>query len=169
MNNAHRVGVLENGAKWVDRQYSQRDMQFVELSKVSDDKIRGAFGFPKFAAGEVSDINRATAEASMTWFARQLTVPRLERWKAMANHRYLPLFGTAATGLEFEYCSPVPEDHEAENAERESKANAFKTLTDAGMDPEDAAMLCGYPQGLRMVERAPVPALAGVGGGPDGG
>lgn len=150
INNAHRVGVLENGAQWVDRQYSQRDMQFAELDQVSADSIREAFGFPKFAAGIVQDINRATAEASMAWFGKQITVPRLERWKTMANARFLPLFGTAGQGLEFAYCSPVPEDQEAENAERTSKAQAFKMLIDAGMNAEDAAMICGYPEGLRV-------------------
>lgn len=145
VNNAHRVGVLESGAKWVERQYTQKDMQFVQLREVSREIIREAYGFPKFAAGIIDDVNRATAEASATWFAKQLTVPRLERWKAMANGRYLPLFGSTATGYEFEYCSPVPDDKEADNAERESKANAFKTLIDAGVDPEDAAMVCGLP------------------------
>lgn len=160
VSNAHRVGVLENGAKWVDRQFNQRDMQFVELRSVSREVIREAYGFPKFAAGIIDDVNRATAEASMTWFARQLTVPRLERWKAMANGRYLPLFGTAATGLEFDYCNPVPEDREADNAERTSKAEAYKKLTDAGVEPDDAAMVVGLPP-MRTVPKPVLPAVPG--------
>jgi len=158
VNNAHRVGVLENGAKWVERQYTQKDMQFVQLREVSREITREAFGFPKFAAGIIDDVNRATAEASMTWFARQLTVPRLERWKRMANLRYLPLFGAAGANHEFDYTSPVPEDRDAENAERESKANTYKTLTDAGVDPADAAQIAGLPP-LRTVAR---PALEAI-------
>ncbi len=158
VSNAHRVGVLENNAKWVERQYTQKDMQFVQLREVSREVIQEAYGFPKFASGRIDDVNRATAEASMTWFARQLTVPRLERWKAMANHRYLPLFGAAATGLEFEYANPVPEDHETENAERTSKAEAYKTLTDAGVEPDDAAMVVGLPP-MRTVPKPVMPAI----------
>src|SRR5690606_31685077 len=30
VQNAHRVAVLENGLKWVDRKYTMRDMQFTE-------------------------------------------------------------------------------------------------------------------------------------------
>jgi HK97 family phage portal protein len=61
--NAHRVAILEHG-KWIDRKYTQRDMQFAELRSVSRDVIREAFGIPAFALGEVADVNRATAEAS---------------------------------------------------------------------------------------------------------
>ena len=59
--NAHRVAVIENG-KWVNRTFSMRDMQFAELRTVSKEIIREAFGYPKFAAGEVDDVNRATAD-----------------------------------------------------------------------------------------------------------
>lgn len=156
VSNAHRVGVLENGAKWVERQYNHKDMQFSELRSVSREIIREAYGFPEFAAGIVKDVNRSTAEAATAWFGRQITVPRLDRWKAMANGRYLPLFGTAAQGLEFDYASPVPEDREADNAERTSKASAYKTLIDAGVEPDDAAMVCGLPQ----MRTAPRPAPA---------
>jgi HK97 family phage portal protein len=161
VSNAHRVGFLENGAKWVDRKYTQRDMQFSELRSVSREVIREAYGFPAFAAGIIDDVNRATAEAAMTWFARQLTVPRLDRWKAMANGRFLPLFGPDTRGLEFEYDNPVPEDREADNAERESKANAYAKLVGAGVHPDDAAAECGLPQ-MRTLPR-PVLAPAATG------
>lgn len=141
---AHRVAILEHG-KWVDRKYTMRDMQFAELRRVGRDAIREAFAMPKFALGDVEDVNRANAEASKAWFAEQHTVPRLERWKQMLNSTFLPMFGTAGQGVEFDYCDPIPPDKEAQNAERESKANTYKTLRDAGVDPDDAAMVAGLP------------------------
>ncbi len=155
--NAHRVAVLEQG-KWVDRSMSMRDMQFVELRDVSKSVIREAFGFPKFAAGEVEDVNRATADASSVWFAKRLTVPRLSRWKGMANNDFLPLFGAAAKGLEFDYESPVSEDEEAENAERLNKAQAAKIYVDMGVTFDSVQEAFELPDALVWEKPEPPPA-----------
>lgn len=148
--NAHRVAILEHG-KWVDRKYTQRDMQFVELRSVSREVIREAFGIPAFALGEVADVNRATAEASSTWFAEMLTVPRLERIKAALNHDLLPLFGPAAKGLEFDYENPVAEDRDLEARELTAKATAARTLVEAGFSPSAVLAAVGLPE----IEAAP--------------
>lgn len=129
---AHRVAILEGGLKWVDRRFTQRDMQFAELRGLSREIIREAYTIPKFAVGIIDDVNRATAEASKAWFAEMLTVPRLERIKDVLNHFYLPLFGDAARGLEFDYADPVPPDAEARDRERTSKATAAKLYREAG-------------------------------------
>jgi hypothetical protein len=122
-----------------------RDMQFSELRGVQRDIIREAFAFPKGELGTVDDVNRASAEAGALMLARGHTVPRLERIKGALNNDFLPMFGMTGKGLEFDYKSPVPEDREADNAERESKAIAFKALTDAGVDHADAAQAVGLP------------------------
>lgn len=144
--NAHRVAILERG-KWVDRKFSQRDMQFAELRGVSREIIREAFGISGFELGLVDDVNRATAEASATLFAEQLTVPRLERWKAALNNDLLPMFGKGTEDrLEFDYVSPVPADRAADDRERESKAKAARDLIEAGgYFPEVLAAL-GLPE-----------------------
>jgi HK97 family phage portal protein len=148
--NAHRVAILEHG-KWVDRKFTQRDMQFAELRSVSRDVIREAFGIPAFALGEVADVNRATAEASSTWFAQMLTVPRLERIKAALNHDLLPMFGAAATGLEFDYEDPVPPDVETEAAQLTARATAARTLIEAGFAADGVLSAVGLPD----IEAAP--------------
>ena len=142
--NAHRVAILEQG-EWVDRKYSQRDMQFAELRNQSRELIREAFGFPKPLLGSVDDVNRANAEAGEVVFARWLIVPRLERIKQALNHDLLPLFGPAAADLEFDYSSPVPEDEEAENAELTAKSNAAAALAAAGWEPDDVLHTVGLP------------------------
>lgn len=143
--NAHRVAILEHG-KWIDRKLSQRDMQFVELRSVSRQVIREAYGIPAFALGEVTDINRATAEASKAWFAEQLTIPRLERIKGALNHDLLPMFGATTHGLEFDYESPVPADPESEAAQLVSKTTAAKTLIDSGAYGPEVLASMGLPE-----------------------
>ncbi|MEV0526039.1 phage portal protein [Streptomyces sp. NPDC050439] len=144
--NAHRVAILEHG-KWVDRKLSQRDMQFVELRGATRESIREAYGIPKFAIGDVEDVNRATAVASKAWFAEQLTVPRLERIKAALNHELLPMYGTSTQGLEFDYENPVPPDTETESAQLTARANAAKALAETGMwAPEGILSAVGLPE-----------------------
>lgn len=157
--NAHRVAILEQG-EWVDRRFTQADMQFVELRKVGRDVIREAFGIPAFAVGEVADVNRATAEASRAWFAEMLTVPRLERIKAALNFDLLPMFGATAQGLEWDYVSPVPADREADAKELTARAEAAERLINAGLDPAGVLSAVGLPE-IRMATPS-----ASTGGGP---
>ncbi|MEV0115869.1 phage portal protein [Streptomyces sp. NPDC050844] len=144
--NAHRVAILEHG-KWVDRKLSQRDMQFVELRGATRDAIREAYGIPKFAVGDLDDVNRAVAVAAKAWFAEQLTIPRLERIKAALNFELLPMYGASAQGLEFDYENPVPPDVETESTQLTARANAAKALAETGMwAPEGILSAVGLPE-----------------------
>jgi len=85
-------------------------------------------------------------------------VPRLKRWKAMANNDFLPLFGATAQGLEFDYVSPVSEDETAENEERTSKANSAKTYIDAGFTAASVVEALDLPATLVWEKPEPPPA-----------
>lgn len=152
---AHRVAILEK-MKWVDRSISQRDMQFVELRKVSREIIREAFGIHGHMLGLSEDVNKANAEAGAASFGKWLIRPRLCRIKGALNSRLLPMYGPTTTGLEFDHDDPEPPDRESDDRERQSKSAAFKTYIEAGVDPDDAASLCGLPA-VQMVEKAPPP------------
>ncbi|MGA5116862.1 phage portal protein [Streptomyces pseudogriseolus] len=157
LSNAHRVAVLEAGAQWVDRKYTQRDMQYVELANFSRDVIREAFGVHKHILGQSDDVNLANAQAADADFAKLKTVPRLERFKGALNNDFLPQFGTTAQGLEFDYDNPVPQNAEDVDRERESKANAFSALVSAGVHPDDAAHVVGLPPMRTAPRAAPAP------------
>lgn len=145
--NAHRVALLENGAKWVERKYTMRDMQFTELRGVSREIFMEAFGIHKHMLGIADDVNRANAEAAEVMHAKHLIVPRLERWKELANIQFLPMFGGDGD-LEFDYESPVPEDGEDARADRESKANAAKVYVDMGCTFESVQESLDLPDTL---------------------
>lgn len=156
VNQAHRVGVLEGGAKWVERKFTQRDMQFTQLREVSRDIIREAFGVHKAILGISDDVNRANAEAGEYVFGRWVIRPRLGRWKGALNERLLPLFGDTSNGVEWDYEDPTSDSPEQENAERESKAKSFGAYIRAGVDPADAAEVCGLPE-LKMAPKPEPP------------
>ncbi|MFJ9214238.1 phage portal protein [Streptomyces sp. NPDC102264] len=142
---AHRVALLENGLKWVDRKYTMRDMQFAELGAAGRETIREAYGFPKPMLGAVDDVNRANADAAEVVLARWLVVPRLKRTRAALNTRLLPMFGATAVGLEFDFDNPVPEDIEAESAQLTARSAAAAALREAGWDPADILSAVGLP------------------------
>lgn len=156
VSKAHRVAILENGT-WVSNSFSQKDMQFVELQDVSRDKVREAYRVHKHMLGQSDDVNLANAKAADYTFAKRLVVGRLERWKSMLNSQFLPRFGATGQGVYFDYCTPVPEDEELENATLTARANAFKTLTDAGVDPIAAAQACDLPAMPMRQQMAPAP------------
>lgn len=145
VNNAHRVAVIEQG-KWVDRSYSQKDMQFVELRASSREIIREAYGMHnQFLGGSDIGHSRAEAEAAEVIFAQWLVVPRLDRIKGALNSTLLALFGATARQVEFDYESPVPGSEESRNATLSAQTSAYKTLIDAGTHPDDAAVVTGLP------------------------
>lgn len=167
VSNAHRVAILENGMKWVDRKYTMRDMQFVELRGVSREAIREAYRYPVAMLGESKNVNRAVATAQRVIYAETILVPRLDRWKGFLNRKLLPAFGDTAKGLEFDYESPVPSDEEAENAKRESLATAAKTYIDAGFTGDSVKAGLDLPEELvwelRSSPTAEPSALAAAG------
>lgn len=174
VSKAHRIAVLENGLQWVERKYTNRDMQFTELRADSREVIREGYGMPKSVLGTTEDVNRANAEAGMVLFARWLLVGTLERYKGALNHELLPMFGKAsAATLEFDYDSPVPEDVERENAVLTTKVTAAVQLVGIGFEP--AAVLSaldlpplpfvGAPRPVAppVPDQAPTAALNGHG------
>lgn len=160
VGNAHKVAIVEYGAKWTDRTISQRDMQFVELRGATREAIREAYGIPKFAVGDLEDVNRATAEAAKAWFAEQLTIPRLERIKGALNNELLPMYGPTGDGLEFDYCDPVPPDTTVEAEQLTARSNAAAVLVNAGFEPKGTLSAVGLPEipfTGRPLAQAPIP------------
>jgi len=150
---AHRVAILEKG-QWKDRQITQRDMQFTELRRVSREVIREAYGIHGHVIGLSESVNKSNAEAGSADFGKWILRPRLGRLKGAVNAKLLPMFGATTTNLELDHDNPEPADRESDDRERTSKAAAFKTLVDAGVEPDDAAATCGWPP-MGMVDRAP--------------
>jgi len=142
VQNAHRVALLEEG-EWIDVKYTQRDMQFVQLRQVGQDVIREAFGVSKTMLGQSEDVNRASAQAAEYVFSKWVISERLDRWRDILNHGFLPMFGPTAAGLFFDYDDPSGDDPEQVNADRDSQVSGASTLVSAGWDPDDCLAAMG--------------------------
>ncbi len=124
VSNAWHVAFLER-AKFHETKYTQRDMQFQELRRLSRDEIFGVFGIHPAIMGISESVNRANAEAAEVHFARWLIKPRLERIRDALNEQILPHYGD---NLEFDFEDPVPEDQDAK-LRRVEVGYSTKTLT----------------------------------------
>ncbi len=164
VSKSHRVAILENGMKWVDRSYTQRDMQFVEAREVKRDTILEAFGFPKPMLGITSDVNRANAEAAEYVFSKWLISERLDRWRDWLNFQLLPLYGSTGQGLEWDYDSPVSENSDAENAAVKARSDAAVAMAGAGFDAAETLQWLDMPE-IPYEKPAP-PSIVQVHGAP---
>lgn len=145
VHNSHRAGILEGGMTWKDTSYSMKDMLFPEMRELTSKLALMAFGMSKTMIGQTEDVNRATAEIAKAVFYEQVVDEMNDKIKEALNTQFLPMFGPLGEGVEFDYVSDAPEDAETANAERTSKVNAFVQLINAGVDPEEAAEVCGLP------------------------
>lgn len=145
ISNAHRVAILEQG-KWVERKFTQKDMQFAELINMSREIITEAFAFPRNMLGITHDINRANAETGKEVFSESITIPRADRFRDTLNFRFLPLFGKGQEDIyEWDYTDPSPDNEEQKNATLTAKSEAAATLASAGFYAPDVLTTVGLP------------------------
>lgn len=142
---AGHVGVLEHGATWDPGTLNNRDLEYGQLRLANRDELREAWRVHKAMLGTSDDVNRANAQTAEETFVAWQVIPRLNRRRDTLNHKLLPLFGTSGQGVEFDYDDPSPENAEAAATELVQKANAAKTLIDAGFDPDDVCEVVGLP------------------------
>lgn len=143
----HRVGVLEQGATWTPNTMTMNDMQFVDLSKISRDKVREAYRIHQAMLGNSDDVNRANAQTAEEVHVAWHEIPRLERTRTVANEFFLPMFGETGEDREFDFNDPTPSSATESNEELTAKATAANMLVagGAGWDPADVLEVVGLP------------------------
>lgn len=109
--NAHKVGVLPKGTKFVPSNLPPKDMQFVEMDTKFRDKVLSAYGVPKSVLGIVEDVNRSNAEASNYVFMAFTIKPKMERLVAYFNEFLLPRFKNTED-LYIDFPDIVPDNEE---------------------------------------------------------
>lgn len=119
IGNAHKTLILQKGLKWQALSLSAKDMDFIEQSKFSRDKILAVFRVPPTILGIAENVNRANAEATDYVFARRTIQPKLIRIEQQLNEFLLPKF-PGTEGMFFQFDNPVPEDEAADLAEIQS-------------------------------------------------
>lgn len=165
VSKGHKIAVIEGGT--YQPYFNHRDMEFTVMQDKGRDRQLEAWGMPRSMLGITEDVNRANAEAGEYMFSKWVSGTDLKRDRDVLNNKLLPLFGPlVAQGWKFDFDDPTPDDGEATDRERTSKATSFKTYIDAGTDPVWAARVCELPDDVKMRQGAlenrdnpPAPAL----------
>ena len=157
---AHRIALLEAGVTFVATGQSMKDMDFSNLRSTSRDIIRESLRMHKVMTGVTDDVNRANAQTGEEVFTSWEVAPELRRWRDnVINAQFLPLFGSTAAGVEFDFVDPVPRNREQDNLELAAKANAALSLVTAGYNQHDVLEVVGLPDMDVALKLTTLPAL----------
>lgn len=107
--NAHKTMILESGLEAKPFAVSQKDMEFLEQSRFSRDKILSIFRVHKSVIAITEDVNLANAKVGEYVFAKWTIKPKLTRIVAQLNEFYLPMF-SGTEQMFFAFDDPVPAD-----------------------------------------------------------
>lgn len=107
LDNAHKLGLLSGGLKFEQISLSQKDIDFIEQSRMSMDEILASFGVPKSEVGLVSDYNRANAEASNYVFMKNTINPQMKKIATLCAKSLVKDYKDID---DIEHVSVVPED-----------------------------------------------------------
>ena len=130
VDKAHKTAILEQGLDWQPMTMSHKDMEFLEQSRFSRDKILGIFRVPRTVLGITDDVNRANAEATDYVFSKRTIKPKMQRLVEQLNEFYLPLFA-GTENMYFDFTDPVPENTEAKLREYETGLkNGYLTINE---------------------------------------
>lgn len=125
VENAHKLGVLGGGMKFIQTSQTQKDIEFVQQSQMTKSEILSAFGVPESEIGLMSDFNRANAEASSYVFDKNTVDPLMKLITDTITESLLPQFGDASLSLD--YVSPISDDRATVLAEYTQGADKWMT------------------------------------------
>lgn len=125
--NAHRVMILANGAKFNPLLIPPKDLEFVKAREMNRDEILSIFGVPKILLGLESGYNRATAETAERVFAKYTLEPIMTMIVEQINEFLVPRFGS---DLWLDFSPLSPEDREQMIAEFEKGWNKWLTANE---------------------------------------
>lgn len=109
--NQRTVAAIPSGTKIDVINQNPRDMEFVELRRVSRDEIFAMYRVPHviLGLGAGENLNRATADTTEYVFAKYTIQPKVDRIVMFVNEYLVPLFGD---NLVLDSDSMVPENVE---------------------------------------------------------
>jgi HK97 family phage portal protein len=94
MSKAHRIGLLENGAKFQAAKMTQKDMDFIEGKKMGKKEIYTAYGTNDVVQGFFEDVKSYEGmKTAMKAFWEGTLIPRGKHLQGTVNAKFLSYFG----------------------------------------------------------------------------
>ena len=120
-----KIQVLGKGAQFQVLSAHIKDLEFLNLARVSRDQILSAYHVPSSKLGLIEDSSRANGEESDRTYSALCLGPRLRRYHDPISHRLLPRLGLDPSRYAFEF-DPV------EVADKTFDRDAAQTAFNAG-------------------------------------
>lgn len=89
MQNAHKTPFLSNGVKFVQTGSSQKDMDFLNLSKTLREEICGSLNVPKNQVGIFDGMNYANSKIADRQFFTNNLMPKMRYFASVVNTKLL--------------------------------------------------------------------------------
>ena len=119
----NKIQVLGKGAQFQTLSAHIKDLEFLNLARVSRDQLLSAFHVPATKLGLVEDSSRANGEEADRVYTSLCLGPRLKRYEEPITHRVLPRLGFDPSQYVFKFDSVDVGDKEFD---RLSAETAFK-------------------------------------------
>ena len=119
----NRIQVLGKGAQYQTISAHLKDLEFLNLARVSRDQILAAYHMPASKLGLVEDASRANGEEADRVYSALCLGPRLRRYQEPITMQVLPRLGLDASRYCFEFESVEVAD---KTFERDSAQAAFQ-------------------------------------------
>jgi HK97 family phage portal protein len=82
---SHSVAVLEGGLKWKNIQFNPKDMDFINLKKMTRDEILITFGVPPAILGLIDSANNSIMENMKKIFWENTLLPKMQKIESAIN------------------------------------------------------------------------------------
>ncbi len=99
-NNAGDIPIFSKGIKYEQVGLSPSDMLFVNLEKITRDRISSVFGVPSVLINIIEQVNYSTAREQRRIFWENTLIPKLSRIEERINEFVLPLL---FKGMEYDF------------------------------------------------------------------
>ena len=117
-----KIQVLGKGAQFQSLSAHIKDLEFLNLARVSRDQILAAYHIPASRIGLIEDSSRANGEEADRVYSALCLGPRLKRYEEPITHKLFPRIGLDPTRYSFEF---DPVDVADKEFERISAETAF--------------------------------------------
>ena len=112
IQNSHKMTLMQGAIKDIKNlQPTNRDMDFVNLKRMTRDEILAIFRVPKAIMAITEDVNRANAEAGAVVFSENTIKPLLRQYVDTLNNFYLIKFPNTEN-LFFDFDDPTADNRE---------------------------------------------------------
>lgn len=83
---AHEIAILEGGVKWRDIASNRKDMDFVNLNRMTMNEILLVFGVPSALLGILDNVNNSIMDNVKKIFWENTLLPKMEKIEAALNY-----------------------------------------------------------------------------------